>query len=150
MYSSYVLSQEEIPSRALQESLLGVAELHIFNNEVDDRRKRILTKFAAPSWEKTKVFGKEEVQFQLILGNNLKKSMQFKEEKYRVRYEQLHKDRIRNKGLSYVPGGLGGTVHCKLNIYQRVAQISNGTLLGKGQLFYWDGEMIIVWSLFLI
>lgn len=77
--------------------------------------------------------------------------MQFKEEKYRVRYEQLHKDRIRNKGLGYGLEALGGTVHCKLNIYQRVAQISNGTLLGKGQLLYWDGEMtIIVWSIFLI
>ena len=76
--------------------------------------------------------------------------MQFKEEKYRVMYEQLHKDRIRNKGLRYGLGGLGGTVRCKLNIYQQVARISNGTLLGKGQLFYWDGEMIIVWSTFLI
>jgi len=76
--------------------------------------------------------------------------MQFKEEKSRVRYQQLHKCRRRNKGLRYGLGGLGGIVHCKLNIYQKVAHISNGTLLGKGQLFYWDGEMIIVWSIFLI
>lgn len=74
MYSSYVLSQEEILSRALQESLLCVAALHIFSNEVDARRKSILTKFTEPSWENTKGFGKEEVQLKLILRNNLEKA----------------------------------------------------------------------------
>lgn len=76
--------------------------------------------------------------------------MEFQEDKYRVRHEQLHKDQIRDKGLRYSLGGLGDTAHCKLNIDQWVAQISNGTLLRKGQLFYWDGEMTIVWSIFSI
>lgn len=115
---------------------------------MDGRRKTIVTQFGVPTWGKTEVFGKEEIQFQLVLRNDLKKSMQFKEEKYRIRYEQLHKDRIRNKGLKFGLGGLGGVTHCKLNFYQCVAQISNGTLLGKGQLLCWDGEMIIVWSSF--
>lgn len=74
--------------------------------------------------------------------------MQFKEEKYRASYEQLHKDRIRNKGFKFGLGGLGGTVHCKLNFYQWTAQISNGRLLGKGRLLGWDGEMVIVGSSF--
>lgn len=101
MYSTYVLNQEEILSRALQESLLGAAELHIFSNERDARRKNMLTKFTVPSWEKIDSFGEEEIKFKQILRNTLKKSMQFKEDKYRVGYEQLHKDRIRNKGLRY-------------------------------------------------
>lgn len=98
-----------------------------------------------PTWVDTKVFGKKEIQFKLILRNNLKKSIQFKKEKYRVRYEQLLKDRIRNKRLRY---GLGGTVHCKLNLYQWAAPLSNGTMLAKGHLLYWGGEMIIVRSIF--
>lgn len=76
--------------------------------------------------------------------------MVFKEEKYRITHEQLHKDKIRDKGLRYGLEGLGGTAHCKMNIYQWVKQISNGTLLGKGQIFYWDGEMTIAWSIFFI
>lgn len=74
MYSSYVLSQDEILSRVLQESLLGVAELHFYSNKGKDRRKSILYQIHSASWEKTKVSGKEEMQFKLILRNNLKKN----------------------------------------------------------------------------
>lgn len=46
-----MLNQEEILSKALQESLLGVAELHIISNEMDDRKKSILTEFTClPGW----------------------------------------------------------------------------------------------------
>lgn len=47
--------------------------------------------------------------------------MELKGEKYRVRHEQFAKDKIRDKGLRYGPGGLEGTAHCKLGIYQWVA-----------------------------